>query len=731
MPKPLPADTAGPPSRRTARWSLVFVLALVLAALVAAASFAATAQVATHGAFALATREGRVAFSLGDEVLVTDEAGTLLATASDENGSPHRFADVSSLSFDEQGGLLVTDGERHQLLHFDAQARGGTVLPLQSPPQFTFEVLQVGDRRLIADTMGHHLQVLAADGSVLTSRRALYPNGLSLATLGARQALVFAETGQRAARVWSLDLEPIDWPAVDRLNADLKKRHPRELLEVAITPQGALLAADCRDTAGDCTVLRADPLGKTLDRVADVRPFDAPDADATEGLLGVGELAATSDGRVLIASARLGAVLEVSGPSGGAPPGDFCAACDDAELRASPIDFASLAIGRTWKNGAQLRRFGDASVQERVERIWSARRLYAGIERSARAGTWAIATALLAALLLARQAGAGAAASRSRLEHALATLAKPHLGALLVSLLPVALGFAGGLVVGLTLFGWAGAAGVAVAGGVAAGRLLTPRLLAATRHPRAATDAYALYLGPDSGLEGLRRPGERLLWARFAQPRHAVVKEAKAIAISSRFDDVLDALELLVPRLTLLVRTDQRLLAVQTSLLGAPLDNVFELDATEVPTDLDGVGELVVQAPCFTRRWRLGEGSPSRASCAQTRVLCEQCGRSAGSCDHTRGELAVPVLASLVFPGLGALVLGDLARARLAMVVALGFLLEVMRVYLPQSLGTLPPDPGAWLTPLGGYVVTALSAAGTMVFVGMRARRRADVGGTT
>ena len=59
----------------------ISALIIALVALVTCASWAAPQQAQTNGAFALAARNGRVAFSVGDEVLLTDDEGRLLAVA--------------------------------------------------------------------------------------------------------------------------------------------------------------------------------------------------------------------------------------------------------------------------------------------------------------------------------------------------------------------------------------------------------------------------------------------------------------------------------------------------------------------------------------------------------------------------------------------------------------------------------------------------------------------------
>lgn len=650
---------------------------------------------------------------MGDHVLLTDDDGSLIAIASDPAGQPWRFGEVASVSFDETSQLYVADLERREVVRFDAFAQGGERIPLAEPPQFTFEFLVDGDLRVLADTMGHHLQTLRADGSVGRSRRVVYPNGLTRTSIGGVPALVFAETGHRAARAWSLDLEPLDWPVLAKLNGDLQRRTPRDLLELTVTPQGALLAADCRDPAGECTILRVDGLAERVDRVADVVPFIAPDPEAAEGLLGVGELAATSKGTVLVASPRLGAVLEFSNDETGAPSGGFCEACDATEY-GPPIDVRSLAVPVTWKNGTRIRRFGDAAVQARVETIWSARHTYSRLERAAQTGTWFVATGLLLALFLSRQArGTG---PLTKLEQVVAQLLRPQAPVLLLVSVPVVLAFAAGFGLGHLLLGMAGGAAIGVALGVLAARVLLPRLYVARQHPEAGARAFDLFL--QGHLD------EPLQWARFVVPRRSLVKHVVASAGASQFDDLVDAFDALAPRLTLLVKTRSRLLSVPTSLLGAPQGPFVELDAAEVPTVAEGVGSLAVLAPGASWRWWLGAGAAIEVTARSVTVRCEQCGQRAGSCAHTEVELAVPVLASLVFPGLGAILQGNLAQARVTMLVALGFLLEVVRVALPQHLGTLPLDAGLWLEPLGAYVTTALGAAFAMVVSWRQTRRR-------
>lgn len=694
------------PSSRL-RWGAVSLLAIVLAGLVICASWAASQLVETNGAFALAASGGRVAFSVGDEVLLTDDDGGLLAVL------PWRFGEVGSVSFDDTGRLYVTDLERREIVSFDHDGQSATRVPLAEPPEFSFEFLVDGNQRFVADTMGHHLQTIRANGTVDRSRRVVYPNGLTRTTLAGVPALVFAETGAREARAWSLDLEPLPWPAAAKLNADLKRRYPRELLELTVTPQGALLATDCKTTAGDCSILRVDT---ELERVADVGPFGEPDPEAAEGLLGVGELAATSRGSVLVASPRLGAVLEFSSEDGGPPPAGFCEACDAAEY-GDPRDVRELPMH--WNNGARIRRFGDAQVQRKVEAIWAARHTFNALEHNARLGTWVVASALLLALFLARQArGTGTEAPPPR------EALQPQV---LVALLPIALAFGVGLATGQLWSGLASGAALGVALGVLTARVFVPRLLVQRQTSESGRHAAERYLRA--------RIDSPVQWARFVRPERSMVKEALASAQASQFDDFLDAIEGLAPRLTLLIKTERGLWSVPTSVLGAPQGPLLEFDSLDAPSAAEGVGRLTMRTPRGTWTWSLGRGGGEASATAEhVTPRCERCGQRVGACEHTEVELAVPVLASLVFPGLGALLQGNLAQARVTMVVALGFLLEVVRIGLPQHLGTLPTQPSLWLQPLGAYVMTALGAAFSMVVAWRQARRRialAEVKGTT
>lgn len=690
------------------------ILVIALAALVACSSWAATQLVESNGAFALAARGGHVAFSLGDYVLLTDDEGSLISVASDSAGQPWRFGEVASVSFDETSRLFVSDLERREVVRFDALAHGGERIPLAEPPELAFEYLSEGDLRVIADTMGHHVQTLKTNGAVDRSRRVVYPNGITRTTIGGVPALVFAETGQRTARAWSLELEPIDWPVLAKLNGDLQRRKPRDLLELTVTPQGGLLAADCPSPRGECTILRVDAQAERIDRVADIVPFVAPDPEAADGLIGVAELAATSKGSVLVASPRLGAIVEFSNDQFEAPPGEFCERCDGTEYGPA-IDVRSLATPLTWKNGARIRRFGDAAVQARVEALWSARHTYSRLERGAQAGTWLIATVLLIALFLSRQAG-GTSAQPTKLEQAIAQLLRPQLPVLLLVMAPVVLAFLAAFALGQLFLGAAGSAGLGVACGVLAARLLVPRLYVSRQHPEAGARAFELFLRA--------HVDEPLQWARFVVPRRSLMKHVVATTGASQFDDLLDALEVLAPRLTLLIKTQHKLISVPTSLLGAPLGPFVELDAADAPASPEGVGSLAVFAPKASWRWMLGAGAATEVTASAVTVRCEQCGKRVGTCDHTEVDLAVPVLATFVFPGLGALIQGNLAQARVSMLVALGFLLEVLRVALPQHLGTLPLNVDLWLQPLGGYVMTAFGAAFAIAVSWRQARRR-------
>jgi hypothetical protein len=231
------------------RLTWLLPLGLLLAGLALLAAWAAEQQVAIRGVFAVAAANGRVLLSAGSEVVLTDEQGTLLAVLSDAQGAPWRFQSVSNVSFGRDGSPIVCDSERHQLVRFQPDGRGATLVPLDAPPRLSFEALELADGYLIADTMGHELRRIDAAGKTQKRRPLRYPNALQLASNNPEQIALVSTGAAKAFRYDATTLELVPDATLTAVS-DSRARGTtkRELFELAILPDGRAIAADCRDT---------------------------------------------------------------------------------------------------------------------------------------------------------------------------------------------------------------------------------------------------------------------------------------------------------------------------------------------------------------------------------------------------------------------------------------------------------------------------------------------------
>jgi hypothetical protein len=688
------------------RLTILLALGLLLASLAGLASWAASEAVEIRGAFAVAAFDGRVLVGAGREVVLTDERGATLGTLA------WRFEDVSSVSFARDGSPLVCDAGRRQLVRFQPDGTGGRVIPLDDAPRLTFEAVDLGDGYFIADTMRHEVRVTDARGATLRKRQVRYPNAAELeSTAPLRVALV--STGAAKAFLYDVaTLEVVPSPVFAALrDARARGTARRELFELAVLPDGRLIGADCRDTLGECTIVR---VGEgSLERIADTLPFVAPQPETTEGLLGVGELAIASDGALLVASPRLGVVLRFENPADG-----FCQRCDASELPEQGDVWKLQAAPLLWANGTRVSIFGDAALQARFAAIRDARASVAQLERLGRYGAMGLGTLLLLGLFLSRQAGA-AESAQSRLNRVWNEIARPNLRAYGVAAGIVALALALGTAAGVVLSGPGVGFAVGAVCAFLASRLVAAPLLARRLDAATARRAWKLH----SPLAA----GEPLCWVAFAVPRRGVAALAAQAREASGADDTVDLLESLTPRLTLLARTDQRLVAVKTSMLGAPQEPMLSVDletGLETPPS-----SLELQTVRFARTWRLpsSTGPGVQAFGEAARWLCQTCQQSYGSCAHREAALAGPIGLSLLLPGLGHLVTGDLGKARALLLVATGLLLQAVGTWLPQFVGTLPEAPWQWQQSVVAYLLTGFVAAAGLALRGWKDRVRAEI----
>jgi hypothetical protein len=427
----------------------------------------------------------------------------------------------------------------------------------------------------------------------------------------------------------------------------------------------------------------------------------------------VGELAVTSDGALLVASPRLGVVLRFAGEEG-APPTGFCERCDAQELRTPARDVWTLEHQPVaWPNGARVTLFGDAAVIGRYAAFRDASQALLRIERGARYGTFGVATLLLFALFITRQAGTDSVPSVVR------TIVHPNLRSYALAALIIALGFASGLGAGWWFSGLGSGLAVGAVIGFFFSRLIVAPMLARRLGASTAAVAWSTHGFP---LE----EGEHLRWVAFAWPRRGLGALAAQAKEASGADDWLDLLESLAPRLSLIAVTDRRIVALKTSMLGAPLDAPLVLHAQTPETP---PSRLVAQTTRFTRAWSFPgvTSAPREVFAEQAGWLCRECRKPWGSCAHVESGVAGPLALSLVFPGAGHLATGDLGKARVLAITSTGLLLQAAGAWLPQYIGTLPQRPQLWLEPLWFYLLTGIVSAATIALAWWKSRVRAEL----
>jgi len=698
----------------------VVTLVLALVTLVGIAAYGASREPKVQSVMALDARDGRVAFSVGHEVLVADEDGRLLFPLMQATGKPWIFDEVSSVALADTGEIFVADATRRALLRFERDGRRGEAVSLKDPPYLSFESASFGPRLIIADTMAHQLRLVDDSGRTSKSRRIRYPNGITALQTGAQFRWIVAETGMVRARAFTADLEPSDYEPVKTLNAILERKEgsesllgtsvvPRwsELLDLTVTPK-ALAAAVCRDDSGDCSVLWVDGETHRGRVVGDVGFVKSSGAEDSDGILKVSEIALTSTGRVLVASPRFSVILSFSGPDGGAPPGGFCRECTRAELEGSPAGLDDLGAGLNWPNGARVSIFGDDEIRRRFQQKRSERNMYVAMQRWGQRGTAAIGVLLLIAFGLMRQVGVDQRARKTGQRQ----LASGDGRVLVPAVAIIGLAAAAGALLGWMLIGWGGAVGGAAGLGGIAGRFVAVPLLLRGRRPEAASNAFEKFLGPDAKAPLALAFGEKVCWVRFASQRVHLKQSLEEIRDLFSVEDPLEALERLLPKLVLAIATNQRLVLVRASLWGTPLGvfhsfgwEAHSSDPSPAPSSLEVISERLVQ------QFQLASNSSGAARVRTRRplYLCDKCRRALGACPHPPARRWVAAALSLVLPGLGHLAQGRFRAARLAAVAGIGLLSQALQAYAPQHWGIIPANPAAYETPMLAYVALLIT----------------------
>jgi len=701
------------------------------------ATYGAIQEPKVQSVMALDARGGHVAFSVGHEVLVADEDGRLLFTLEKAPGQPWAFAEVSSVSLDDEGRITVADANRRSLVRFEADGRLGAPVPLDDLPRLSFESATSGARLVVADTMAHQLRLVDSSGRTLKSRRIRYPNGITALQSSEGFRWIVAETGMVRARAFDAELEPVDYGPVKTLNTILARESgasallgapvPRwkELLDVAATPS-AFAAATCRDDSDTCSVVRVDPRTNKADIVADIGFISAAGAEDSDGILQLSEIALTSSGRVLVASPRLSTILSFEGP-GGPPTGGFCRECTPEELGQAPATLDQLEAGVSWRNGTRVSVFGDPAVRQRFQQKRAARNFYVRLQRWGQRGTVAIAILLLIAFGLIRQMGVDQRGSNVGYKQ----LIRGD-GRALTSALAIILAAAGvGSLLGYEFVGWGGAVGGAAAFGGLASRYLVVPLLVRRRRQDAAAVAYEMFLGANAKHPLPTNPGESLYWVRFASAEVQLRQLIGDFRESFQIEDPLEALERLAPRLVLAAATNKRLIITNTSLLGTPIGTVVsrEWDPQSGPPPVPPSSLTLFQKGEGERRFNLGGKGGSGEARVRTLApvyLCQRCRRALGTCEHRPVGRWITGVLALLLPGLAQLVQGRFRGARVAGMAGMGLLSQAFHEFGPQHWGIIPANPSAYQKPMVAYAVLVMTALVEAVIVANREHGRCE-----
>jgi hypothetical protein len=237
---------------------------------------------------------------------------------------------------------------------------------------------------------------------------------------------------------------------------------------------------------------------------------------------------------------------------------------------------------------------------------------------------------------------------------------------------------------------------------------------------------WRLHFGADAAVALPLSHGEELQWSAIGRrlERHRVL--AQQVRSAAEADDPLEAVERLVPHLTMIARTNRRLLMVSVSALGAPIDAVASIEVSQ--SGNASSHELVLVAGQESRFVMPGRVRGERIVAGRVSYLCERCFQRVGTCSHAGPKSAVgPMLLSALVPGLGHLLQGRFRRARFVLLAGLGLGMAALYELLPQLFGTLPYMPSRFIGAALGYAVVLGGAMVDVVAWQVRMRRRAEV----
>jgi hypothetical protein len=676
----------------------------VLAAILALVSVAGGLRGArVSGVTAMACDpEGRVAVAVDGVVLVARGPDQSPVTLS-RNTAGRPFEYVTSLAFAADGTLYVADGNRQRLDRYSSSGEpAGLIAEGQGLARGSFEAAPLSDGRVaVADTLGHRLLVLDREGKVLATRTDVrYPNGINTLDL---DRIFVAETGR--ARVHVLDATLADDSSPPQSRPPYRYLPNRQSYALHVDGTGTAAITECSTRNQDCDVIRVRPSGQAS-RVATLSFVTPPDLPGVEELSLVSAVCTLPSGEVLVGSDRLSALVAFSDGNGG-PPGvlgeQALPKATLAELQSGQsVPLATGVVAQLWDRqgifGPGTRRAGQARLD------------LARVEAGARYGLYALLAALLAIYLIGRTTGAFAVAKpgaakqgSSRARTVWRDLVTTDAGAWLAYALCVALGTAGAFVASLPVLGFASAAACGLGAGFLVARGFGVRLLVRRRSHRHAARAFELYFGPQGWLGTLVAPGETV---RLACYSHQVRAED---VIERHWDDFLD---LLFPRLTLLVITDEAILAFPCSIFGAPLGRCLrvELGGGQGSASLDR--SVLHLRPEAWRYALLLECPPSAARVVAKEPMalghavfyCGECAAPVSrertrACEHERSRPRVAMALGFLFPGLGHLYARLFRRGRLLTTVALAEALEVGYWTLFAVTGSLPVEPLQILAP--------------------------------
>lgn len=672
----------------------LFAIVIVEVALVAVGILAASQQMDLPGVTAVHAHSGRVFVGVAHQVFITDESGFGIGKLD------WSFGRATSIATDAQGRIVVADGERGEVLRFSSDGSGGVRLPMSRKPQFNFKVVPLPDDKLaVAATMDHAVFVVDSTGTVIAEQKVRYPNGLDVLMTEGRPTILVVETGSRRLHAFDTKLQVVTSEAVEtarRMVAPLDPEKRPQLLDGILNARGEYEIAVCRDTQGDCALMRPTKNGHEV--LAELARVSANEDVADPLLLLISDSVHLSNGSLLVASPRLARPFLFSGTA----TTGFSMDAVTSEVSVEAVEATGAVV-----NGLSVSVFGDSQMRARYAGQHGARRAYAVMERVTRLSTIAILSVLLL-LLLTRRLGLDA--TQSRANELWARLFRPDLPNLLSAAALTVLAGAAGSLPGILL----GSASIAIGGAsvaafIAGAKWIGPRVMRG-RAPAIAESVFALFVNPTAKLQ----------WARFMPAEDDAASEA--LDLLESFDrsgalDLVDAFDVLFPRMTLVARTDQHVYCVEVGLLGLPTGPVARWEI--LPNEASSKTSLPVP------RRAVSVAVPSSllngAREGSRELTCHLC-RKPFPCSHSESSIAVAAPASILLPGLGHLLQGRFGRARTLGVLALAVALDAFQNFMPQYLGTLPSDPGKYQWPAVMFSALVFVALVDVTFEAMRRR---------